>query len=439
MATPTESLHSKLALESSIPQRTRLKFGEEVFLALDTLRRNPLRSCLTILGIVIGIIAVVAVTGIINGLNSSVLSDIGQLGSDSIIIYRFPFFQFGRPPLEYLNRKELNPEWAKEMETLPHVVKASPSLQIAIPEIEAGIAVVRRGDKRAEHTILQGNTASIAQIFDLRIEFGRFFTETEEDHRSPVVVLGYKTTRILFPDDPSSAIGQEVTIDGQLYTVIGTLERQRQGAGQGDNARDNIGIMPVRTLRKLYPNQKDYFMFVKAVDAKHVDEAVDEIRGFLRVKRRLTNDRADDFVVYTSNYFRDLWNQISTAVFILMFAIASVGLIVGGIGVMNIMLVSVTERTREIGVRKAVGAKRNNILVQFLVESVTLSALGGVFGVILGTGITLLLGMLGLPARVSPFWISAALIICAMIGVVFGVYPAWKAARLDPVEALRYE
>jgi putative ABC transport system permease protein len=160
----------------------------------------------------------------------------------------------------------------------------------------------------------------------------------------------------------------------------------------------------------------------------------------LRRKRRLTNDKPDDFALFTSDYFLDLWNKISGLIFLLMFAVASVGLIVGGIGVMNIMLVSVTERTREIGVRKAIGAKRSNILAQFLIEAVTLSAVGGVIGVLLGSGLTLLLRYgLSVPANLSLFWIITALVICALIGIVFGVYPAWKAARLDPVEALRYE
>jgi putative ABC transport system permease protein len=196
----------------------------------------------------------------------------------------------------------------------------------------------------------------------------------------------------------------------------------------------------VTSLRKLYPNQRDYVIFVKAADPKNVAEAVDETREMLRRKRRLTNDKPDDFAIFTSDYFLDLWNKISGLIFILMFAVASVGLIVGGIGVMNIMLVSVTERTREIGVRKAIGARRNNILGQFLIEAITLSAVGGVIGVLLGSGLTLGLRYgLAVPATLSVFWIVTALVLCAMIGVVFGVYPAWKAARLDPVEALRYE
>lgn len=164
------------------------------------------------------------------------------------------------------------------------------------------------------------------------------------------------------------------------------------------------------------------------------------MRDLLRRKRRLPNDKPDDFAIFTPDYFLELWQKISGLIFILMFAVASVGLIVGGIGVMNIMLVSVTERTREIGVRKAIGAKRNNILVQFLIEAVTLSAIGGVIGVTFGSGITLLLKYAAhFPAALSFFWIITALVLCALIGIVFGVYPAWKAARLDPVEALRYE
>jgi putative ABC transport system permease protein len=218
------------------------------------------------------------------------------------------------------------------------------------------------------------------------------------------------------------------------------MDKRRQGISGGSNPEDNIAVMPVTTLRKLYPNNKDYVIFAKASDPSQVTQAVEEIRDLLRRKRRLSNDKPDDFALFTSDYFLDLWNKISGLIFLLMFAVASVGLVVGGIGVMNIMLVSVTERTREIGVRKAIGAKRGNILAQFLIEAVTLSAVGGVIGVAFGSGLSLLLRYgAHFPAVLSLFWIITALTLCALIGVVFGVYPAWKAARLDPVEALRYE
>jgi putative ABC transport system permease protein len=429
-----------LPVRSLIPKPSTLKFGEEILLALDTLRKNPLRSALTILGIVIGITTVITVSAMINGLNDNVLAGIRELGSDTIICYRFPWASLSRPPSEWLNRKELQPEWADDIERLPHVSAASPSMRIFMPQFGAGTADLRRGPYRAKNVILQGNSPSINRIFDMKIEFGRPFDENDTEHRSPVVMLGHDTVRTLFPGVPAEALGKEVTLNGQLFTVIGTMEKRKQGISGGSNPEDNIAVMPVTTLRKLYPNQRDYVIFVKASDPKNVAEAVDETRDMLRRKRRLTSDKPDDFAIFTSDYFLDLWNKISGMVFILMFAVASVGLIVGGIGVMNIMLVSVTERTREIGVRKAIGAKRNNILAQFLIEAVTLSAVGGVIGVAFGSGLTLLLHYgLGVTAVLSVFWIVTALVMCAMIGIVFGVYPAWKAAGLDPVEALRYE
>jgi putative ABC transport system permease protein len=415
-------------------------FGEEFVLALDTLRKNPLRSALTILGIVIGITTVITVSAMINGLNDNVLAGIRELGSDTIIAYRFPWAGLSHPPSAWFTRKELQPEWAEDMEKLPHVLAASPSMRIFMPQFGSGTADLRRGAYRAKNVILQGNSPSINRIFDMKIQFGRPFDQNDTDHRTPVVMLGYDTARILFPENASQSIGQEVTLNGQLFTVIGTMEKRKQGISGGANPEDNIAVMPVTTLRKLYPNKKDYVIFAKASDPKMVSEAVEEMRELLRRKRRLSSDKPDDFALFTSDYFLDLWNKISGLVFLLMFAVASVGLIVGGIGVMNIMLVSVTERTREIGVRKAIGARRKSILAQFLIEAVTLSAIGGVIGVIFGSGLTLLLRYgLSVPATLSVFWIVTALVLCAFIGIGFGVYPAWKAARLDPVEALRYE
>ena len=429
-----------LPIRSLVRKERASVFGEEVLLALDTLRKNPLRSALTILGIVIGITTVITVSAMINGLNDNVLAGIRELGSDTIIAYRFPWAGLSHPPSAWFTRKELQPEWAEDMEKLPHVLAASPSMRIFMPQFGSGTADLRRGAYRAKNVILQGNSPSINRIFDMKIQFGRPFDQNDTDHRTPVVMLGYDTARILFPENASQSIGQEVTLNGQLFTVIGTMEKRKQGISGGANPEDNIAVMPVTTLRKLYPNKKDYVIFAKASDPKMVSEAVEEMRELLRRKRRLTSDKPDDFALFTSDYFLDLWNKISGLVFLLMFAVASVGLIVGGIGVMNIMLVSVTERTREIGVRKAIGARRNSILAQFLIEAVTLSAIGGVIGVIFGSGLTLLLRYgLTVPATLSLFWIVTALVLCALIGIGFGVYPAWKAARLDPVEALRYE
>jgi putative ABC transport system permease protein len=363
VATHQKTLPATIALpvRPRARKESTLKFREEMLLALDTLRKNPLRSALTILGIVIGITTVITVSAMINGLNDNVLAGIRDLGSDTIICYRFPWAHLSRPPSEWLNRKELQPEWAEDIEKLPHVSAASPSMRIFMPQFGAGTADVRRGTFRSKNVILQGNSPSIYRIFDMKLQFGRAFDENDTEHRSPVVMLGYDTARTLFPGSPADSIGQEVTLNGQLFTVIGTMEKRRQGISGGSNPEDNIAVMLVTTLRKLYPNQKDYVIFLKASDPKMVAEAVEETRDLLRRKRRLTSDKPDDFAIFTSDYFLDLWNKISGLIFILMFAVASVGLIVGGIGVMNIMLVSVTERTREIGVRKAIGAKRSNI------------------------------------------------------------------------------
>jgi putative ABC transport system permease protein len=260
-------------------------------------------------------------------------------------------------------------------------------------------------------------------------------------HRSNVVVLGYDTARTLFPGPNEDPIGKEVLIEGKVFTVIGVAERQRQALGGGANPEDNIALLPLSTLRKLFPQQKDYVIFIKAKSPEVVPQVVDAARDLLRRKRRLTSDKPDDFAIFTSDAFIELWETISNGVFALIFAVASVTLLVGGIGVMNIMLVSVTERTREIGIRKAIGAKRRNVLQQFLLEAMTLTSVGGIIGIVGGAGLGLLVRALApsLPASVSIFWVLAGLITAAGIGLIFGMYPAWKAARLDPVEALRYE
>ena len=223
--------------------------------------------------------------------------------------------------------------------------------------------------------------------------------------------------------------------------MIGVAALQKQGLGGGKNPEDSIVFLPIATMKKLHPEFHDYVLFVKASDAQYMPAVVDETREMLRRLRRLPSDKPDDFEIFTPDAFIDLWKQISTGIFVVMFAVGSVGLLVGGIGVMNIMLVSVTERTREIGVRKAIGARQQDILWQFLLEATTLSGIGGALGVLVGALFALVVRLIApsLPTTVSLFWVLTGLTVSAVIGIGFGVYPAWKAARMNPVEALRYE
>ncbi len=424
---------------AAIP-RGGAQITEAVTLALDAIWRNKLRSSLTMLGIVIAVMTVILISSVINGLNNSVMASIEDLGSNVIICYRFPWASMGRPPSEWFSRKELEAEWAEEIARLPGVEAAAPSLRIFRPEFGSGTSYVRRGEIRAKNVILQGNPPEIQQVLNVTMHSGRWFTATDSEHRTNVVVLGFDTAKTLFPDG-SDPVGKEVLVEGKIFHVVGVQGLQKQAIGGGANPEDNMAIMPLTTLRKMFPNQKDHVIFVKARSAELVPQVVDATRDLLRRKRRLPSNKPDDFAVFTPDAFIDLWNQISGGIFALTFAVGSVGLLVGGIGVMNIMLVSVTERTREIGVRKAIGARRGNILWQFLLEAVTLAGLGGLIGIFLGAALGLLVRTLvpSLPATVSAFWVILGLTVSASIGVGFGMYPAWKAARLDPVEALRYE
>jgi putative ABC transport system permease protein len=411
---------------------------ESVLLALDTLRKNKLRSGLTILGISIGISTVILISSAINGLNSNIDTFVKSLGTNCLLVYRYePWGK--RPTTDELNRKELTYDDGIAMRGLPHVAAADPWMSYMNMQLGLGFVSIKNGSHKVQNSILNGSSTAIKDAGGQELIEGRIWTEPEEERAAKVVVLGHDAAEDLFPGE--SPIGKDIECEGSIFTVIGVFDKQLQPFGSGRNRNDNSAYFPFTTFHQLHPELKDPWVTVKYDDPANKAIVAEEIRELLRVRRKVRLEQDDNFAIFSTDSLTRLWNSLTGTLFIFMVAVSSVGLMVGGVGVMNIMLVSVTERTREIGVRKAIGATRNNILLQFTLEAVTLCLVGGLLGILAGALFTLVLhyAVSFLHASLSLMWVFIAFMVSCAIGLMFGIYPAWKAASMDPIEALRYE
>ena len=409
---------------------------ENLKMALQTLRQNKLRSFLTVIGVVIGVLTVMVIASIISGIDVSVRKEIESFGTRSIFIAKFqPGLRVGRLTREERMRKELTYDDALALRSLPAVELSVPFLDISNNFFGQKLMVTANG-KSSAAIQLQGTLPDYERAGTEIVSEGRYFTEFENETNQQVCVIGAAVADTFFPF--ASALDKTLEIGGNEFRVLGVLEKRESFLfGGGTDQQNNVIYMPYNVARKLKPNADDVFILAVA-RAGMMDEAKDQITDMLRVRRQVPFGQPDNFGMATADSVLDQFRAITFGVAIAMVVISSVGLMVGGIGVMNIMLVSVTERTREIGIRKAIGARRRDILWQFLIEAMTLTGFGGLVGLGIGWLLTLLVRMI-VPSYV-PLWAPVGGFVASVgIGLIFGLWPAWKAARLDPIEALRYE
>jgi ABC-type antimicrobial peptide transport system permease subunit len=404
---------------------------ENLLLALDTLRTHKFRAFLTILGVLIGTATVIGVASIFKGLDQQLVEMAQGYGTRTLYIYKFqPGIHFNLSREERM-RKPLTYEQGMAIQQLPAVESVAVETASWGPAVTAKYKGLQMVDAQ-----LQGNTAEDFRITNSILKDGRLFTDIDDLHRRDVAVIGADVVERLFlNEDP---VGKEINVDGNTFQVIGTLEKRK--AFLGDNGDDKVVFVPYFTYMKLYPSTKENFITALAVPGL-INQATDEITGLLR---RLRNDKLsapDSFGIATADTFIKQFRDMMGTVVLVAIVISSIGLMVGGIGVMNIMLVSVTERTREIGVRKAIGARSSDITWQFLLEAMSLTGIGGVMGILAGYTLSFLIRTLvpSLPSTVPLWSVVAGFVVSVTIGLFFGLWPAVKASRLDPIVALRYE
>jgi ABC-type antimicrobial peptide transport system permease subunit len=409
---------------------------ENLWMALGTLRANKLRSFLTVIGVIIGVVTVMLIASIIAGVDTAVTKEVESFGTRSMYISKFnPGIHVGRLSREERMRKPLTYDDAMALSKLPTVEAAVPFLEITNNFFGQKL-LVSGGGKTSASVALQVTLPDFEKAGTQVIAEGRFFSQFENDQNQNVCVIGSKVADDFFRYN--SPVGDTIKVGEQEFRVVGVLQKREQFLfSGGSDDQNNVIYMPFNVARKLKPNSEDIYLLAVARPGQ-MQAAMDQVTDTLRMRRNVSFGQPDSFGIETTESLISSFHAITGGIAIAMVVISSVGLMVGGIGVMNIMLVSVTERTREIGVRKAIGARRRDILWQFLIEAMTLTGFGGLVGLAVGWLGTLLVKLI-MPSYV-PLWAPAAGFVASVgIGMVFGLWPAWKAARLDPIESLRYE
>jgi putative ABC transport system permease protein len=405
-----------------------MHFLEGILIALRSLVANKLRSILTLIGVIIGVMTVIAVISIVSGMNRYVEAEISSLGSTTFMIRQFGLITSDEQWWEQRKRKNLT------LEDMEAIEENCPDCW----KVGAQAFTWRKVKYKNKHLSsmdIMGATANITEIANHDVYDGRTFSEFEVKHNRRVCFIGWDIKEHLFPnEDP---MGKDLKIGGHRFRIIGVAEKK--GAFLGDSQDDFI-LVPITTYDKLFGRLTWLHIFVKTEDYMSMQDAMDQCRVILRARRNVDYHEPDDFGMLTAESVMDFFEQFTRMALFVMGGVASISLIVGGIVIMNIMLVSVTERTREIGIRKAMGARRRNVLWQFLVEAVTLALVGGTIGIMLGAFIAWLINSISpLPAAVELWSVMLALLVASSVGIFFGIFPAMKAARLNPIEALRYE
>ena len=401
-------------------------------LAFDTIRAYKLRAFLTVLGVIIGTGTIIGVGSILTGLDGAISSVLSSFGTNTILAFKFQVgVRFGNLTPEERLRKPLTFENARA------IAERCPSVEHVSPILFPNMGIVKARYKANEFYQLDFSGAQEGYIFggNAEMKYGRFFSDAEGEHRRPVVVIGEDVYKGLFASgDPT---GKWIEVAGHMFEVIGVMNRP-SSSFPGDN--DGRVIVPYFTMRKMFPNSREHLLLVVAKPGQ-LHTALDEVRVVLRQERHVAHDKPDNFGLSTAEQMVEQFRKTTAMTAVVMVVLSSIGLLVGGIGVMNIMLVSVTERTREIGVRKALGARRIDIVVQFLIEAAALTGLGGLLGMLMGWVLSTATHVVfpNLPTTVPLWAVAAGLVVSIGVGLFFGIWPASKAARLDPVVALRYE